>query len=57
MDSVRLRKVKCGVRFLHTFFYFTLKKKGKCGFFYFHFSILRICLYAREFIHVIFYLT
>ena len=57
MDSVTLQKVKCGVRFLHTFFYFTLQKKGKCGFFKTYVSILRNCVYARECIKVFFYLT
>ena len=61
MDSVRLPKGKCGVRFSHTFFYSTLQKKGKCGFFetHFHFSILCICIYARmyEYTYVYFYLT
>ena len=59
MDSVRVRKVKCGVRSLHTFFYSTLQQKGKMRIFKIHFNflILRICVYAPECNYVFFYLT
>ena len=43
MDSVRLWKVKCGVRSLHTFFYFTLQRKGKMRVFHLHFCVF-ICM-------------
>ena len=47
MDSVRLRKVKCSVRFSHTFFlFYTAEKRENVdfSFSFFNFAYLYVCL-------------